>query len=60
MSRDEPQADTPAVNPGYAAHQLAKALRTGESHPDEATRERALNKAAKWTKVLDGVRRSPP
>ena len=43
------------ANPGYASHQLAKALTTAEQHPDAAIRERNLQKAHKWANVLQGM-----
>jgi hypothetical protein len=46
------QLRAPGVNPGYAAFQIAKALRTREGHPDPATRERAKERVAKWESVL--------
>lgn len=44
-----------AANPGYASLQLAKALTTAEEHADAATRQRSLQKAQKWTAVLQGM-----
>jgi hypothetical protein len=41
-----------AVNPGYAALQLAKALKTSEDHVDQETRERAKARVARWETVL--------
>ncbi|MBI1247110.1 hypothetical protein GC197_04605 [bacterium] len=43
---------TPQVNSGYAAFQLGKAITTSSEHEDQATRQRALEKAAKWQAVL--------
>lgn len=43
------------VNPGYAALQIAKALKTGQDHADPATRERAKEKIAKWETVLRNI-----
>ena len=40
------------VNPGYAAFQIAKALKTSKGHEDAATRARAQEKIAKWETVL--------
>ena len=55
--RPEPEAssDLQGVNPGYAAFQIAKALRTGEEHGDPATRARATEKTAKWEAVLTNI-----
>jgi hypothetical protein len=55
--RREPEAssDLQGVNPGYAAFQIAKALRTREEHGDPATRARATEKAAKWEAVLTNI-----
>lgn len=47
--------DTREANPGYAADQIARALATAEGHPDPEIRERALNKAQKWTSVIKGM-----
>ena len=51
----EDQTTTPAINPGYAAFQIAKALRTVEEYPDPATRERAEQRIAKWETVLRNI-----
>lgn len=48
-------APDPAVNPGYALGRLAAALRTRDSHPDAATRDRAARKADTWVRVFEGV-----
>lgn len=40
------------VNPGYAALQLAKALKTSAEHQDSATRERAQERISRWETVL--------
>jgi len=55
--RREPDAasDLQGVNPGYAAFQIAKALRTSEEHDDPAIRARATEKAAKWEAVLNNI-----
>lgn len=45
----------PRVNPGYAHFQIARALRTAESHPDPETRERAASRLEKWVETLEGV-----
>lgn len=59
---DEPDIEmTPArenpgsVNPGYAVHQIARALTTSEEHDDPATRERARQKISKWVTVLENI-----
>jgi hypothetical protein len=44
-----------AVNSGYAAFQIAKALTTSEQHEDPATRERAQQKISKWETVLRDI-----
>lgn len=44
-----------SANPGYAAHQLARALATAEHHEDGATRKRAQAKAEKWRAVFEGM-----
>ncbi|MEV7617415.1 hypothetical protein [Streptomyces sp. NPDC089799] len=47
---------TPAtVSASYAAGQLARALRTSESHADQATRDRAHGRMQKWRAVLAGM-----
>ncbi|MBX3399479.1 MAG: hypothetical protein KF873_12110 [Gemmataceae bacterium] len=54
--QDDKGADRPAgVNPGYAAFQLAKALRTSEGHDDPETRSRARDRIAKWAGVLENI-----
>lgn len=55
--RREPEAssDLQGVNPGYAAFQISKALRTKVEHGDPATRARATEKAAKWEAVLTNI-----
>jgi hypothetical protein len=58
VDRDElknGEAGAAGVNPGYAAFQLAKAITTSTEHEDPATRERALEKVAKWQAVLENV-----
>lgn len=44
-----------AINAGYAALQLAKALTTSVEHPDSDTRLRAEAKIAKWEQVARNV-----
>lgn len=55
MPQDEPNSSTPQANPGYAAFQIARALKTSEQNGDAATRERARAKAEKWMGVLEGL-----
>jgi hypothetical protein len=55
MLRNENEHEPLSANPGYAAWQLAKALKTSDSHADAATRERARTKAGNWVKVLEGL-----
>ncbi|GAA4930806.1 hypothetical protein ACFPM3_02820 [Streptomyces coeruleoprunus] len=43
------------VNPAYAAGQLARALATARTHGDDATRDRAEGRAARWRQVLAGI-----
>jgi hypothetical protein len=43
------------ANPHYAAAALAKALKTAQIHPDQATRERAAKKGDSWMQVLTGM-----
>ena len=57
---DRPNAGTSArTDPGYAQHQLAKALTTSVSHLDPAMRERAQARVSRWEavlrKLLDGT-----
>ncbi|RSS80017.1 hypothetical protein [Streptomyces sp. WAC06614] len=49
------RAPTVTVSPAYAAQQLARALRTSETHPDEATRARAEGRTSQWRAVLEGI-----
>ena len=53
-----PTSGSHTANPGYAAFQLAKALRSAEQLPDADSRERARRRADKWvsvfTQMLDG------
>lgn len=44
-----------AVNPGYAAFQIAKAFTTSKGHEDPQTRERAKQRIAKWETVLRSI-----
>lgn len=43
------------VDLNYAATELAKALKTAQGHPDQATRERAAKKGDSWMQVLTGM-----
>ncbi|GEB57390.1 hypothetical protein [Streptomyces gardneri] len=43
------------VSSAYAAGQLARALRTSVSHPEPATRDRAVGRVQKWRAVLAGM-----
>ena len=51
MGEDDPIR----VNPGYAAGQLANALKTAQEHDDAATRERAEGRVSRWVQVLRGL-----
>lgn len=42
-------------DPGYALGQLARVLRTRQTHPDPETRDRAEKKSESWMRVLDGM-----
>lgn len=56
MSKDESgEPRTGAAHPGFGEFQIAKALKTWESHREPATRERALERARQWLAVLDGI-----
>lgn len=44
-----------SANPGYAAAQRDRALRTLAEHPDPQTRARAAAKIARWEAVLEGM-----
>lgn len=52
---NEPDANTPTVNPGYALGQLAKAFAASQAHEDSATRERAGAKIKRWVEVFSGM-----
>jgi hypothetical protein len=43
------------ASPHYAAAELARALKTAQSHPDQATRDRAAKKGDSWMQVLTGM-----
>ncbi|MDQ1923329.1 hypothetical protein [Massilia pseudoviolaceinigra] len=55
MDNDTPGAEPLRSAPGYAALQLAAALRTNTDHPDPQVRERARVKARQWEKVMAGT-----
>ena len=44
-----------AVNPGYAAFQIARAFTTSKGHDDPQTRERAKRRIAKWKTILRNI-----
>ncbi|OIV36408.1 hypothetical protein BIV57_16430 [Mangrovactinospora gilvigrisea] len=53
---EEPEGLRPvAPDPGYAAGQLASALRTAATHEDAATRRRARERSERWQRVLAGM-----
>lgn len=47
--------DRATANPGYAAGQQLRALRTLAEHPDAEIRQRALAKVEGWQRVLQGI-----
>src|SRR5579859_1556237 len=59
MPSNEPETPDdsakPRVGSGYALFQLAKAFTTEAQHPDPATRERAHQRMANWTRVFHGI-----
>ena len=55
MDKKERETARPQVNPGYAVFQIARALTTSEQHEDPETRQRAQERIAKWTSVLNGI-----
>ncbi|MFI9150921.1 hypothetical protein [Streptomyces sp. NPDC053367] len=55
MDHDAEQQHPAQANPGYAAGQLAAALRTAATHEDHATRRRAEERGLKWRAVLTGM-----
>jgi hypothetical protein len=55
MNDDAEQQHPVQVNPGYAAGQLAAALRTAATHEDPGTRHRAEERGHKWRAVLAGM-----
>ena len=59
MKEREDDSDTDekpgAVNPGYAAFQIARAFSTSREHEDPETRERARQRIAKWETVLNRI-----
>ncbi len=53
---DEPiTSQNMQANPGYAQHQIARALLTATEHADGKTRQRAQGKVARWVNVLQGM-----
>ncbi|MFB9240212.1 hypothetical protein, partial [Massilia antarctica] len=55
MDNDAPGAEPLRIAPGYAALQLAAALRTSTDHPDSQVRERARGKVRQWEQVMAGM-----
>ncbi|WP_225832543.1 hypothetical protein [Streptomyces sp. NK08204] len=55
MNDDAEQQHLAQANPGYAAGQLAAALRTAAAHPDPETRRRGEERGRRWRAVLDGM-----
>ncbi|NHZ81321.1 hypothetical protein F2P44_18865 [Massilia sp. CCM 8695] len=55
MDNDAPGAEPLRMAPGYAALQLAAALRTSTNHPDPQVRERARGKVRQWEQVMAGM-----
>ena len=59
MDKRTPQQNSNAepspVNPGYPLFQIAKALTTAKQHHDPETRERAHNRIAQWTTVMNSI-----
>lgn len=53
--QQHPAPATPQANPGYAAGQLARALRTALTHDDPDTRNRAEERGRAWRSVLTGM-----
>lgn len=54
---DEPDTNSKptAVNPGYAAFQIARAFTTSKEHDDPHTRQRAKQRIAGWETVLRSI-----
>ncbi|MEM9191728.1 MAG: hypothetical protein AAGF12_21330 [Myxococcota bacterium] len=52
QEKDDPPVE---VSLGYPAHQLARALATANEHPDLHKRARAVEKAASWARVFEGM-----
>lgn len=52
---DRSESQTPSVGLGYAAFQIAKALRTAESHADCEARARAEERVKRWETVLRSI-----
>ncbi|WP_416977852.1 hypothetical protein [Streptomyces sp. T028] len=55
MNSDADQQHLAQANPGYAAGQLAKALRTALTHADPDARRRAGERGRSWRSVLTGM-----
>jgi hypothetical protein len=55
MNHDAEQQTSAQANPGYAAGQLAAALRTAAVHDNHDTRRRAEERGRKWRAVLAGM-----
>jgi hypothetical protein len=55
MDDDQNAGQSARINPGYASMQIAKALTTAEEHADLATRQRAMEKAAKWSAMFKSI-----
>ena len=59
MKKREDDSDTnvkpAAVNPAYAAFQIARAFTTSQEHDNPETRERAKQRIAKWETVLRSI-----
>ncbi|NHZ93287.1 hypothetical protein F2P45_30385 [Massilia sp. CCM 8733] len=55
MDNDDTGASRFRIAPGYAALQLAAALRTASDHPDPQIRARAENKLRQWEQIMVGM-----
>ncbi|MEV5873754.1 hypothetical protein AB0L75_05875 [Streptomyces sp. NPDC052101] len=55
MNDDAEQQHLAQANPGYAAGQLAAALRAAATHPDPETRRRGEERGRRWRAVLTGM-----
>ncbi|WP_370424232.1 hypothetical protein AB8O64_36360 (plasmid) [Streptomyces sp. QH1-20] len=54
MNDDEQQRPV-STHSGYAAHQLARALITAQTHEDDDTRRRADERVQRWSSVVSGL-----